>query len=182
MNPVLREHFKIPPDISEVERWPGKYAHDICEMNPISIGLLQYIIDETDAEIVISSTWRKFCRGDDNCITWFKALFNEFGWEDAPVIGRTCDSNHGRRGFEVEKWLEDNDFDKQKDTFVIIDDDADMLTYQKNHHFVNTNFKNGITSEDADRAIEILNGEPPVEQLPLFDDIYFRHPEYDRYF
>ena len=44
------------------------------------------------------------------------------------------------------------------ESYVILGDDADMLLPQK-EHFVQTDAVEGITEEDAERAIRILNGE-----------------------
>ena len=43
-------------------------------------------------------------------------------------------------------------------TYVIIDDDDDML-YQQKDYFVHTNYKNGFTKKDLNKALKILNHE-----------------------
>jgi hypothetical protein len=58
------------------------------------------------------------------------------------------------RGMEVQEWL--NTKGKKVSHYVILDDMDNMLPEQQNH-FVQTNPEVGITEEDAEKAIAILN-------------------------
>ena len=84
------------------------------------------------------------------------------------------------------------------ENYVIIDDDSDMWDSQL-YHFVQTNFEDGITETEANRAIKVLNKlfiQNPmalnfklryewlkkceclpnkIDQLKLFDDICKDH-------
>lgn len=112
--------------------------------DPRPVQLLKYIIEQTGAKIVISSTWRH--SGEETM---------KLMWEmrDLPgeVIGITPTMNTDR-GEEIEFYLKEN----QADSYVIIDDDRDMLPEQLNN-FVKTDGEYGITLLDANMAIEILN-------------------------
>lgn len=124
----------------------------------------EYVIRETAAKIVISSTWR------------FSGLsVMQSMWKDrnlpGEVIGVTPDcANLGEnglwetkeRGYEIKQWLDNH---PEVDRFVIIDDDSDMLVEQ-HPYFVQTkdNYDHfgsvegyGLTKECADMAIQILN-------------------------
>ena len=111
--------------------------------------LLNKLIDETDAKIVISSTWRS------SGIEFMKSVWQHEGMH-GEIIGLTpnfrgdVDGYTIPRGCEIEKWLKDNGFSHinwDKDTqqeyinktgienYIIIDDDGDML-YGQRHHFV----------------------------------------------
>lgn len=58
------------------------------------------------------------------------------------------------RGHEIEKWLDEHDY---IDRYVIVDDDSDFLPSQMKY-FVQTDGRVGLTMENAEKIIEILNG------------------------
>ena len=60
------------------------------------------------------------------------------------------------RGMEVQEWL--NTKGKKVSHYVILDDMDNMLPEQQSH-FVQTNPEVGITEDDANKAIVILNKE-----------------------
>lgn len=119
-----------------------KYGHlfdDRCVKH------LQRIILLTDADIVISSTWRK-----DGISNLLKL------WKDRNLPGRIIGMTKRLsqpRGEEIQEYLINNDFITK---YCIIDDNSDMLFEQK-LNFVQTNGKFGITLEDANKVIQILN-------------------------
>ena len=109
--------------------------------------LLNKLIDETNAKIVISSTWRS------SGIEFMKSVWELEGMH-GEIIGLTpnfrgeVDGYTIPRGCEIDKWLGDNGFSHinwDKDTqqeyinktgienYIIIDDDSDMLYGQRNH-------------------------------------------------
>lgn len=130
---------------------------------------LKRIIDETDAVIVISSSWR---------MDGIDAMKNM--WSDRNYPGEVIDItphcniliNEGlfsffdevARGDEIQYWLDRNDVEN----YVILDDDTDMLDSQM-HNFVRTsnNTKHsdcvdlgyGLTDICTTKAIKILNGK-----------------------
>ena len=108
---------------------------------PSLVKILNRIIQETKAEIVLSSTWRKI-----------KSLRNIIK-NDMKIkyIGK-IPSLYKKRGIEIQAWL-DNNPDVEK--FIILDDDSDMVHLMS--HLLQTDGKYGLTIEIADKAIEILN-------------------------
>ena len=58
------------------------------------------------------------------------------------------------RGEEIKQWL--TKYGKQVSNYAIIDDMDNMLSEQQSR-FVHTNPEVGITEEDAQKTIEILN-------------------------
>ncbi len=113
----------------------------------------------TGAKVVISSTWREFYKLDD-----LRSLLKRYGWsDDVEIIGVTpTDVRHrmsslistrSDRGDEIAAWLQQ----VPVKSFVVIDD---LMT-----HFVDedrqvmTDGSEGFTSNDAVRAIEVLNDE-----------------------
>lgn len=116
---------------------------------------LAHIINETEADIVISSTWR---------YSGLKVM--QSMWRDRGLPGNVIDVtptiHDGVRGDEIDLWLREN----QVDSYVIIDDDADMLPEQMNnfvqtsgnaHHSDYVDIGYGLTKECSEKAIEILN-------------------------
>lgn len=128
--------------------------------------LVKSICDKTDAKIVISSSWR--LNTLENTILNITTVRNpETGVPflmPELVVGVTKrmyafsleDKNRHYlipRGVEIERYLREH---KEVDRYVILDDDNDMFLCQA-PYFVKTNTEIGITEEDANKAIEILN-------------------------
>ena len=57
------------------------------------------------------------------------------------------------RGYEIKRFLIEH---PEIENYVILDDVANMLSEQQSH-FVQTRFYYGLTDEDTEKAIEILN-------------------------
>lgn len=115
---------------------------------------LKFIVDATDAKIIISSTWRLHFS-----VEKFKEMFALYGYNHCPIIDLTPTNLPQKklslpvtRGDEIEKWLED----KKDYNYCIIDDNDQFLNYQK-PYFIYTNMMKGLTKQDAMKAIKILN-------------------------
>ncbi len=123
--------------------------------DPDAVEWLEYIIEKTDAKIIITSTWR--LDGDMQALWRNRDLAGE-------VIGITPtllrEKGVGKfscwfddRGMEVEAWLQDNAIDPYK--YAILDDEDGYLPSQS-EHLVLTNPMTGITEDVADKVISIL--------------------------
>ena len=140
---------------------------------PKKMQLLGEIIEKTDARIVISSSWRRNTLEDTIKFISGEALHskkNPFPYCDK-VIGITdrmyafswndkINENTGKRptfliprGVEIQHYLNLN---KNISQYVILDDCCDMLYIHKDN-FVETDPYNGLSEEDVEKAIEILN-------------------------
>jgi hypothetical protein len=108
---------------------------------------LKRLVEATNAKIVVSSTWRLLYTLEE----LIEAL-DFHGFPDAPIIDRTCTLN-GPRGLEIQAWLDQN---YDTDRFVILDDDADMA--HLDHRLVRTSMDDGLTDDDVDKAIFMMNG------------------------
>lgn len=128
---------------------PTTIYSETDRLDLIAIGLLKYLVDVTDAKIVVSSTWRL-----NYSLKQFVDIFATYEWANAPFIGKTGRGGIGSvRGDEIQEWLDAN-----KDTvtnYVIIDDDSDMLEDQL-PHFVNTSGTTGFTLVNLCEALTIL--------------------------
>lgn len=152
--------------------------------NKDALDHLKWIIEQTGAKIVISSSWRegdlektkllfpewirehiidetiryysyikpplKVCRGNE-IATWVDQHL-DYPWKAWPEVGELYTIKH-----------EDGSFQKMKSnwvgidyTYVIIDDDIDMMYFQKDW-FVNTDADEGLTRKKAEECVKILN-------------------------
>jgi len=114
---------------------------------------LEYIIKQTSADIVVSSSWRTAGLGAMKLMWEIRSM-------PGKIIGIT-DRLNTPRGEEIAEYLRENPCDK----YVIIDDDSDFLPEQK-PFFVKTSFNKdhedshkgmGLTKKCAEMAIAILN-------------------------
>ena len=132
------------------------YAFD-----PNAVANLKKILDETGADIVVSSSWKSY---------GFSEL--EEMWQDrglpGKLIGVTPNSVSDEmllnadldnmelfsiRGMEIKEWLTKHG--KSVSHYAIIDDMDNMLPEQQSY-FVRTDSEMGITKENAEKAISIL--------------------------
>lgn len=151
---------------------------------PLAVSNLKRILDDTDARIVISSTWRKYYSTEQ-----LAAIFEQYdiGYGHRFDYNRTLMDitpttfSHLDRGLEIKRWFKhyedcenpdmEQGFDCQEaeddaairrdvlknKRFVIIDDDSDMKPYMD--RLVQTNGRHGLMWMDADKAIEMLGGK-----------------------
>lgn len=137
---------------------------------PESIEVLRKIIDETDAKIVITSTWRS------DGLEGMKKL-----WKDRNLPGEVIDitphTEHGIRGDEVDSYLHSKGYFYPKnywnapaweerrneceiDGYCIVDDEWDFFILQK-PHFVNTPAYYGLSGKGIlEKVIKCLNKKP----------------------
>ena len=128
-----------------------------CQMNSIApvdkfgyafdskaVENLATILEETGAEIVISSSWK------------FLGLQTlQKMWKDRNMPGTILDitPDGDNKGLKIDEWLLKHE--GQVSGYAIIDDENDMQPEQQ-EHFVQTNSQFGITLKDADRVMTIL--------------------------
>lgn len=130
----------------------GLYA-----LNKKRLRILEDIIKDTGAKIVLSSTWRK-----DN--TAFRKLTRVLAYRGLKIYDVTPDFSYqpqkplerAYRGHEIQDWL---DRHPEVENYVIIDDDSDMKDSQL-RHFVQTDPNTGLTETLAYRIKYKLNNGP----------------------
>lgn len=113
----------------------------IYRMAPRCVKVLNEITDQTGAEIVISSCWRKG-RGLD--------FFDGRG-VTGKIIDKTPIIDNAQRGEEIAAWLKANPGHTR---FVIIDDDNDMEPLMD--HFVQTDNEEGLTEAYLETILKKL--------------------------
>lgn len=147
---------------SHSKKWQDEYG---ALFDPNAVKQLKRIIDATDADIVVESSWKYL--GLDA----MKEL-----WKVRNLPGRIIDitpsttsdeyllnvdlddfSNkmHHCKGLEISSWLSEKGLSNTR--YVIIDDEYVVLESQLSN-FILTNPYEGITEEQANKAISILNG------------------------
>lgn len=123
---------------------------------------LDRIIKATNCKIVISSTWRlKLTIPGEICLKNVLNTFSNHGYAhiNNSIIGATPDLNGKARGDEIKQWLTENNY---YGTIAIVDDDFDMGNLFP--YLVKTDFYKGLTKNDANKIIDILNGEKNFPQ------------------
>lgn len=125
-----RQYSQLIKDLGEI---PFDYRS--CE-------LLQKLINETKAKVILSSTWRinpKLIKGIEK--------YAKIKIQD--ITPRLYDI----RGKEIQQYLDNH---KEITEYVILDDDDDMLEEQMKY-FVKVNNKIGLTIKEIIQCENILN-------------------------
>lgn len=127
---VIDSKFKLPPHM-----W----------FAPDSVELLNKLVKETGAEVVVSSSWRFDSK--------LQEIFDTVGLK-FKIAGRTPSFHYEKtRGDEIQVFIDKHDVKN----YVILDDDDDMLETQLGH-FVQTDANaDGFNYRCYQKAVEILN-------------------------
>ena len=120
--------------------------------DPYCIRNLKRIIEETEADIVVSSSWKYMMSYQD--------FLNM--WKDRGLPGFITDVtpnpvDRRKRGDEIDAWIEEC---KTECQYVIIDDlEANNFNEHQISRLLIVNPFFGLDEETAERAIQILNAE-----------------------
>lgn len=145
---VLNSQESLDSRAKETGQWPIEW------IDTKLIARVNQIVEATGAQVVISSSWRLYYELD-----WLINYLNQHGFVGT-VIDRTPsrrdlhDIRMRDRGDEIKEWMDCFD-PKDIESFVILDDDADMN--QLLPYLVQTDFEVGLTEENVQKAIEMLN-------------------------
>ncbi len=127
-------------------------------IDPISVSFLNSLVENTGAEIIISSVWR-FGRS----IEELQNILEQRGFI-GKVIGKTRRIEDAVRGDEIRKFIEDNkeligyESSSEYKDYVIFDDDSDMLLWQQ-YNFIHVDGYAGLSPNNCYKAKFILNGK-----------------------
>lgn len=133
----------VCPEAGETEL-PLRYGDQ--PLNSRCLKNLQTLVDNTRADIVISSSWRILYP-----ISSLSKMFKEVGLK-INIVGQTRNLPNYIRGEEVESYLDNISHKK----YVILDDSTDFYHWQK-PYFVNTDPGFGLSELDVIKATRILN-------------------------
>lgn len=128
-------------------------------IDDLKVKLLKQIIDNTNAKIVLTSTWK---------LDWSKKL------EERTLIGRYLNNKLRKQGLHILDKTEDNGKNRGKgiydwikkynvDNWLVLDDEI-FKDYDEEivRHWVKTDFYSedgGLQEKHIEMAIKILNGE-----------------------
>ena len=130
--------------------------HKLTMLDDRAIANLNRIIEETGCKVVLSSSWRSPSESE-NIFTQDLLKLKGFKYEFYDITPRLWFSDFStRRGEEIKVWLDKESEKHEIESFVILDDDSDMLPEQMNN-FVHVDGQVGLTDRDVLTAIEILN-------------------------
>ena len=144
------------------KRFSKSYAPSGCTgIENSALKKLRKIIEETGARVVLSSTWKSELDKNLHYATADgKYMLNKFRYEGGfHLLDKTPDAEKCiLRGAEINSWLsKKNDVE----SFVILDDIEfdDFHIFGYIDHLVLTDPSVGITDEDVEKAIGILNAK-----------------------
>lgn len=160
-------------DYDGVITWPGSKWN----VDPQKVKLLEEILEATGAKIVISSSWRIGCKDGEDFVnkmftTWRKSVSKED--RNSLFIQSIIDvTDHmgSARGDEIQRWLDAHE--DEVESYVIIDDDNDMLEEQL-FHFVQTDGWYGLSDRTVHLAIQVLKNEKIISPIRLNMDLVYR--------
>lgn len=119
---------------------------------------LAKIINATDAEIVLTSSW-KTCwdvtMPNDEMEPMAKYLVLKLKKQGLHIIDRTIDRDKGDRGYGIKRWLKRF---PEVERWVVLDD-QEYLDYEEQGilpHLIKTSFSCGLTDENVSDAIKFL--------------------------
>lgn len=123
-------------------------------LDPKAIQILNDLVKRSGAEVVLSSTWRGRYSPEE-MTAMLKDRGGDFEIKEATpkLFGKI--SARIPRGKEIEHFLKL--LEKQPESFVILDDHDDMLHLMP--HLVLTDMEHGLTTDDVEKALKILNGD-----------------------
>ena len=118
-------------------------------IDPITVELLNKIVEATGAKIVITSVWRK-----NHLVGEIAHWLRQLGCT-GEVLGATPSLPSGIRGEEIQSWLNSSRHGRAMTKMVIIDDSCDMAHLLP--HLVRTShYGGGLQQEHVDEAIRRL--------------------------
>lgn len=167
---LILDHFRkvIFLDIDGVLNDEGREVSKGIYINPEMVRWLRFIVNETNAEIVLTSSWRYlygsyalggFTGADES----MEQLLKTFDSMCLQVPGATPMFFNGPYGrpYEIRTWLSQR---PEVESFVILDDETFWLWNWLEHNFVCTTVRNedgretiGLDEKGARRAVRILN-------------------------
>jgi hypothetical protein len=131
--------------LAPILRW-DRYG----DLDPACIKVLNEIVADGGADVVVSSTWRY-----GKTVAELQQILDAEGF-DGRVVDKTPIGAPGAdRGDEIAAWLAEH----AVAGYVIIDDHVDMGTLRT--HLVQTHPARGLQPADATRAIAILSQPIP---------------------
>ena len=123
-------------------------------IDPTRLDLLKKIVYETDAKIVLSTSWREHWNIIPLlCNETGKKINKIFSGAGLYIYDKTPDLNRNRYE-EITAWLKSN---SEVTKFVVLDDEPFEEGMLKGHFVLTSRLRNGLENYDAEKAINILS-------------------------
>lgn len=141
------------------------------------LDLIHNVIVETNAKIILSSTWRFGLDVKENVQLdpQHKNLIEQFALSGLAISDCTPIRDDGCRGKEILEFLEtyasDHNINKDNIAYIVIDDDSwDIDPYIHPAYFIEVDGVVGFTKNDSDFAIYSLNKQRKIINRRLLDE------------
>jgi hypothetical protein len=147
---VVKDVLESRVDLRQVDR----EAWLAVQIDPDAVAFLNTIALLTDAVVVVTSVWRF----PQSCFETLKKILKDKGFS-GEIIGWTTGESCRDcvRGNQIRRWLQDHeDIVGDKPIYVILDDDSDMLYWQR-YNFVWVDGQHGLGGDHVTRALHILD-------------------------
>ena len=158
------------------EYWLDPPTEEILDAEAIMT--LRYIVDQTGAEVVMSSSWREYPEAKWKAIMLLD-LYGVQVVDSTPILPGPRQWDY--RNNEIKAWLDQH----PEVTNYLILDDLPMTYAEQARHQVLTTMQKGLLREHADKAIQILNegdeGDEKPVRVPLDRETekwFNAHPDY----
>lgn len=116
------------------------------------VARLNYLIEKTGAEIVVSSSWRTMTDA-------LKEDLKKAGFKhEDKILDITPDlHNQGfKRGDEILEWIDMYQNAKNETVHYIVLEDEEDLSYIPEEYIIQTDQREGFSIKDLEKAIEVL--------------------------
>lgn len=147
---------------------PGSYInHNENEYgaSPLCVKRLIDLCEKTNSKIIISSNWRKFDSFGSHS-RWFNPFTGKYNQNPMPklidqlgelYIGSLPKVRHLNKSQALKIWFDETELNV--DNYVIFDDDLNEQFQESEfkNNFILTDFEIGLTDDDCEKALKILN-------------------------
>ena len=144
------------------ERYRREGGAEVIGLDPRNIAVFNQFLDTARVDAVITSTWRY-----NHTLEQLRAVLLSAG-VNVRVIDQLPPYALASRGLEIQAWL-DGHPQPRIETFVIIDDSADMDHLLP--RLARTDFQTGMREKHVPLALKILN-----QMLPVLPDALVIQP------
>ena len=114
---------------------------------------LNYLLKNTDAKIVLSSSWRS---NNSEEMTILENVLRYKGLEFSGFLDITPYSLNRDRGEEIAEWLTVNCTTYDIESYCILDDDIFDILPEQYEHFIHVDRNFGLSYIEANKAFDIL--------------------------
>lgn len=147
--------LKESPLVIPASEWYGPH-----QIDPEKVALLNRIVEETEAKVVISSTWRKRFTIEE-----MQALLEKRGFKGevidyTPEPFQKGNDRWSKTGDEIARWLVEREQAGRGPEFIyVVLDDDELHNIRVNLRQVRTRMERGLEEHHVEYAIRMLNLE-----------------------